>query len=88
MFRFSSRIFFQECQKGFDVVIALRDSEGSVIEIHQPSCRELMGDMGNLLIRATLGLWSYPDTQCGFKMLSQSAAPEIVPWILLKRSSG
>ena len=26
-----------------------------VIEIHLPRYRELMGDMGNLLIRATLG---------------------------------
>jgi dolichyl-phosphate beta-glucosyltransferase len=77
--------FLQECQKGFDVVMASRDSEGSVIEIHQPRYRELMGDLGNLLIRATLGLWSYPDTQCGFKMLSQSAAREIVPRMAVDR---
>ncbi len=77
--------FLQECQKGFDVVIASRKIEGSVIEIHQPKCRELMGDLGNLLIRATLGLWSYPDTQCGFKMLSQNAAREIVPRMAVDR---
>ena len=69
--------FLQACQSGFDVVIASRDLEGAVIEIHQPRYREMMGDMGNLLIRATLGLWGNPDTQCGFKMLSQHAAREI-----------
>ena len=77
--------FLQECQKGFDVVMASRDIEGSVIEIHQPRYRELMGDLGNLLIRATLGLWRYPDTQCGFKMLSQRAAREIVPRMTVDR---
>ena len=69
--------FLQACKNGFDVVMASRDIQGAVIEIHQPRYRELMGDMGNLLIRATLGLWDYPDTQCGFKMLSQHAAREI-----------
>ncbi|UCF91414.1 MAG: glycosyltransferase [Desulfobacterales bacterium] len=77
--------FLQECRKGFDVVIASRDIEGAVIEIHQPKYRELMGNMGNLLIRATLGLWNYPDTQCGFKMLSQSAAREIAFRMVLDR---
>jgi dolichyl-phosphate beta-glucosyltransferase len=77
--------FLQECRKGFDLVIASRDIEGSVIEEHQPRYRELMGDLGNLLIRATLGLWSYPDTQCGFKMLSQSAVREIVPRMAVDR---
>lgn len=77
--------FLQACQKGFDVVMASRDIEGAVIEIHQPRYRELMGDMGNLLIRATLGLWGYPDTQCGFKMLSAHAAREIATRLMVNR---
>ena len=77
--------FLQECRKGYDIVLASRDIEGSVTEIHQPRYRELMGDLGNLLIRTTLGLWSYPDTQCGFKMLSQSAVREIVPRMAVDR---
>ncbi len=48
-----------------------------VIEIHQPRYLELMGDMGNLLIRATSDLWGYLHTKGGFKMLSQYAAREI-----------
>jgi len=77
--------FLQECQRGFDVVMASRDIEGAVIEIRQPLYRELMGDTGNVLIRATLGLWSYHDTQCGFKMLSQSAAREIASRMVVDR---
>ena len=77
--------FLQACQNGFDVVTASRDIEGALIEIHQPRYRELMGDMGNLLIRATLGLWGNPDTQCGFKMLSQYAAREIATRMVVDR---
>ena len=44
-----------------------------------------MGDMGNLLIRATLGLWHNPDTQCGFKMLSLCAAREIATRMVVDR---
>jgi dolichyl-phosphate beta-glucosyltransferase len=77
--------FLQACQNGFDVVMASRDIEGAVIEIHQPGYREFMGDMGNLLIRAMLGLWDNPDTQCGFKMLSQRAAREIATRMMVDR---
>ncbi|MGD8609466.1 MAG: glycosyltransferase family 2 protein [Desulfobacterales bacterium] len=77
--------FLLACQNGFDVVMGSRDIEGAVIEIHQPRYRELMGDMGNLLIRATLGLWGYADTQCGFKMLSQHAAREIATRLMVDR---
>jgi len=77
--------FLQACQNGFDVVIASRDIEGAVVEIHQPRYRELMGDLGNLLIRAVLGLWGNPDTQCGFKMLSQYAAREIAARMVVDR---
>ena len=77
--------FLRACQNGFDVVMASRDIEGAVIEIHQPRYRELMGDVGNLLIRATLGLWDNPDTQCGFKMLSRHAAREIATRMVVDR---
>ena len=77
--------FLQACQSGFDVVMASRDIEGAVIEVHQPRYRELMGDVGNLLIRAMLGLWDNPDTQCGFKMLSQFAAREIATRMVVDR---
>ncbi len=77
--------FLQACQNGFDVVMASRDIEGAVIEIHQPRYRELVGDMGNLLIRATLGLWGNLDTQCGFKMISREAVREIATRMVVDR---
>ncbi|HAV11020.1 MAG TPA: hypothetical protein DCX32_00515 [Candidatus Moranbacteria bacterium] len=77
--------FMPEFEKGFDVVIGSRDIEGSFIQVHQPRHREIMGDMGNWLIRIVLGLWSYPDTQCGFKMLSGKAAQEVASRMVVDR---
>lgn len=69
--------FIPEFEKGNDVVIGSRDIEGAFVQIHQPKYREVMGDMGNWAIRIVLGLWSYPDTQCGFKMLNAAAAEAV-----------
>jgi dolichyl-phosphate beta-glucosyltransferase len=65
--------------------MASRDITGAAIEIHQPRYRELMGDLGNVLIRVVLGLWRYPDTQCGFKMLSRRAARELAARMVVDR---
>ncbi len=72
-------------EKGTDVVIGSRDVEGAFIQIHQPRHREIMGDMGNWLIRIVLGLWKYPDTQCGFKALSARAADAIASRMVVDR---
>lgn len=92
--------FIPEFKKGFDVVIGSRDIPGAFVQIHQPKYREVMGDMGNWLIRIVLGLWSYPDTQCGFKMLNAKAAQEVAnrmvvdrfgfdfEWIILAKKMG
>lgn len=77
--------FLPEFQNGYDVVIGSRDIPGAFIQIHQPKHREIMGDMGNWLIRIVLGLWRYPDTQCGFKMLSQKAAEEVASRMVVDR---
>ena len=77
--------FLQECQKGYDVVIGSRKIEGAVIQAHQPKYREIMGDLGNLFIRVVLGLWEYPDTQCGFKILSGRAAQSIASRMVVDR---
>jgi dolichyl-phosphate beta-glucosyltransferase len=44
-----------------------------------------MGEGGNWLIRIVLGLWSFPDTQCGFKMLTGKAAHEIAKRMVVDR---
>lgn len=77
--------FLPAFDEGYDVVIGSRDIEGSFIQVHQPRHREIMGDMGNWAIRIVLGLWSYPDTQCGFKMLSGKAADAIASRMVVDR---
>jgi dolichyl-phosphate beta-glucosyltransferase len=77
--------FMPEFNQGYDVVIGSRKIEGAFIQIHQPKYREIMGEMGNWLIRIVLGLWSYPDTQCGFKMLTGKAAQEVASRMVVDR---
>lgn len=72
-------------QEGYDVVIGSRDIKGANVEVHQPFYRELFGNMGNLAIQSILGLWGYPDTQCGFKMLSAEAAQEVASRMVVDR---
>ncbi|TAK95512.1 glycosyltransferase family 2 protein [Patescibacteria group bacterium] len=77
--------FLPEFENGYDVIIGSRDAEGSFIQVHQPKYREMAGNMGNWLIRVVLGLWSYPDTQCGFKMLTSQAAQEVASRMVVDR---
>ncbi len=77
--------FLPELEAGCDVVIGSRDIEGAFIQVHQERYREIMGDMGNWLIRIVLGLWKYPDTQCGFKVVSAEAAEEIASRMVVDR---
>jgi dolichyl-phosphate beta-glucosyltransferase len=53
--------------QGAAVVIGSRALPESKVEAHQPWYRENMGRIYNLLLRG-LGLTSFPDTQCGFKV--------------------
>ncbi len=77
--------FFPALEEGNDVVIGSRDIEGSFIQVHQPRYREIMGDMGNWAIRIVLGLWSYKDTQCGFKVLTAEAAEQVASRMVVDR---
>lgn len=77
--------FLPELEAGFDVIVGSRKIQGSFVQIHQPKYREFMGEGGNWLIRIVLGLWSYPDTQCGFKMLTGQAAHEIASRMVVDR---
>ena len=77
--------FLPALEEGNDVVIGSRDIEGAFVQVHQPRYREIMGDMGNWAIRIVLGLWSYPDTQCGFKALSARAAEAIASRMVVDR---
>jgi len=78
--------FLPEIEKeNVDIVIGSRDIEGAFIQVRQPKYREMFGNMGNWLIRIVLGLWEYPDTQCGFKMLSKKAAKEVSSRMVVDR---
>ncbi len=77
--------FGPEFAKGTDVVIGDREHPESYIQVHQPKHREIMGDMGNVLIRGVLGLWGYKDTQCGFKALSGEAAQAVASRMVVDR---
>lgn len=77
--------FLPEFKNGFDVVIGSRAIQGAFVQIHQPKIREIMGKSGNLAIKAVLGLWKYPDTQCGFKMLSDRAAEAVASRMVVDR---
>ncbi len=75
---------FEKISKN-DLVIGSRDIKGANIAISQPKFREFMGTMGNLLIRSVLGLWKYPDTQCGFKFMTGELADDVVPRMRVDR---
>ncbi len=77
--------FLPSFQEGYDVVIGSRKIAGSFIQVHQPKIREIMGQGGNVLIKLVLGLWRYPDTQCGFKMLSAPAAEAVAKRMVVDR---
>ncbi len=77
--------FLPVFEEGYDVVIGSRKIAGSFIQVHQPRHREIMGEGGNWLIRIILGLWRFPDTQCGFKMLSGRAADAVAKRMVVDR---
>jgi dolichyl-phosphate beta-glucosyltransferase len=77
--------FLPQLEEGYDVVIGSRKIEGSFIQVHQPRHREIMGEGGNWLIRIVLGLWSYPDTQCGFKMMNAESAEQVASRMVVDR---
>jgi dolichyl-phosphate beta-glucosyltransferase len=80
--------FWPLMKKGEDVIIGSRVLQESRILKHQPRWKELMGNAGNILIKAMLGLWGIDDTQCGFKVLSEKAVRDIVPQMEVDRWGG
>lgn len=77
--------FLPEFENGYDMVVGSRDIEGAFVQIHQAKYKEMLGDMGNWAIRIVLGLWGFPDTQCGFKIISEKAAKEVASRMVIDR---
>jgi len=76
--------FLRRLRLGYDVVIGSRALRNSMIEVHQPIYRELMGKAFNLILRS-LGLSHFRDTQCGFKLFTRRAVDMIFPSARINR---
>jgi dolichyl-phosphate beta-glucosyltransferase len=77
-----------ELEKGLPVVIGTRDcrDDKEAKQAHpQPYYRRFVGDMFNLMVQFTLGLWGIWDTQCGFKGFSKKAVETIFPQCLIDK---
>jgi dolichyl-phosphate beta-glucosyltransferase len=78
--------FLPEIEKGnAGIVMGSRDLKDSFIQVHQAKYKELFGDMGNWAIRIVLGLWSFPDTQCGFKLVRGDTADRVARRMVVDR---
>lgn len=69
----------EKLNEGYDIVISSRDSKdapGATRDVKEPLVREMLGNLGNLLIQA-FGVWGIWDTQNGFKALRAKAAEDI-----------
>jgi dolichyl-phosphate beta-glucosyltransferase len=64
--------------------IASRGTNASIIELHQPRWREEMGRTYNRLLRR-LALPGIHDTQCGFKVFTDTAAQACFPRLKTER---
>lgn len=67
--------------RGYDVVISSRDPKdapGASRDIKEPWYRELLANLGNIIIQA-VGVWGIWDTQNGFKAFTARAAENIFP---------
>ncbi len=71
--------------KGADLVVGSRAVAGAYVQVRQPRYREILGNMGNVLIRTVLGLWSFPDTQCGFKAMRADVADAVASRMVVNR---
>lgn len=80
--------FWREMENGENMIIGSRDLEESKIQKHQPRWKEMLGDAGNIFIQFMMGLRGIEDTQCGFKVLSEKAALDIIPQMKVDRWGG
>ncbi|MBI2577414.1 MAG: glycosyltransferase family 2 protein [Candidatus Wildermuthbacteria bacterium] len=71
--------------QGKDIVIGSRDLKESVIPVRQPWWRERLGDIFNLIVQFTSGLWGMWDTQCGFKGFTEKSAVDVFSGAVVDR---
>lgn len=61
-----------------DLVIGSRRVKGAVLKKRQPFFRELLGRIYSVLVRIFV-VRGYLDTQCGFKVMTEDVAMELLP---------
>ena len=76
--------FISFLRGGYDIVIGNRDIRESKIKKHQSFYKEILGDVGNVLIRL-LAVPGINDTQCGFKCFSSKFTEDIFPKLTVDR---
>jgi dolichyl-phosphate beta-glucosyltransferase len=74
--------FFPYFKQGYNVVIGSRSVKDSELAVKQPFYRQILGRMGNLVIRILL-VPGIKDTQCGFKAFTEEAALKIFPQLTI-----
>jgi len=74
-----------EFKAGYDIVIGSRDIKGAKLSVAQSWIRMRIGDIFNLLVQITCGLWGLWDTQCGFKGFTKKATEDIFPKCRINR---
>tara|TARA_Y100000310_G_scaffold277962_1_gene296105 strand:- start:1234 stop:1953 length:720 start_codon:yes stop_codon:yes gene_type:complete len=74
-----------EFEKGNDIVICSRDIPGAVLAVPQSWFRKRLGDVFNLIVQVTSGLWGIWDTQCGFKGFTKEATEAVFPLAVIDR---
>lgn len=76
--------FFPYFKEGYDIVIGSRVMKDSQLAVKQPFYRQILGRLGNLIIRL-LAVPAIKDTQCGFKAFTEQAAEKIFSQLTIKR---
>jgi len=76
--------FIPFLENGYDAAIGNRDLKESEIKKHQPFYKEVLGGIGNVLIKL-LAVPGIEDTQCGFKCFSEKFAEDIFPKLTINR---
>ncbi|HPK66734.1 MAG TPA: glycosyltransferase family 2 protein [Thermoanaerobaculia bacterium] len=74
----------EEQLAGSEIVIGSRSIAASEITVRQPRFREWMGRVFNRILRL-VGLASFRDTQCGFKLLRGEVARELFAALRIER---
>lgn len=74
-----------EFNKGYDIVIASRDVEGSVLKPPQGIIRRFLGEVFKILRKIIVDMSDIQDTQCGFKVFSAKAVKDVFPRLKIDR---